>query len=99
MAPPKKTVVLDVVGLTRGLISAEHTPFLERYLSQTDVLSREIEPAFPALTCPAQSTYLTGAGPAAHGVTANVSTSDDRAAGLRTETVGVGLYCSRHMAG
>lgn len=69
---PQKTVVLDVVGLSRSLISPEHTPFLHGYLAQSDVLGRDVEPAFPALTCPAQSTYLTGTGPATHGITANV---------------------------
>lgn len=73
MTSPEKTVVLDIVGLTQSLISTDHTPFLHGYLSQPDVLSRDVEPSFPALTCPAQSTYLTGAGPASHGVTANVS--------------------------
>lgn len=69
---PQKTVVLDVVGLSRNLISPEHTPFLHGYLEQSDVLGRDVEPAFPALTCPAQSTYLSGTGPTTHGITANV---------------------------
>ena len=69
---PQKTVVLDVVGLSRNLISPQHTPFLHRYLEQSDILSRDVEPAFPALTCPAQSTYLSGTGPTTHGITANV---------------------------
>eukprot|EP00752_Nemacystus_decipiens_P013457 g11919.t1 len=68
---PQKTVVLDVVGLSRNLISPEHTPFLHGYLKQSDILSRDVEPAFPALTCPAQSTYLSGTGPTTHGITAN----------------------------
>ncbi|CAM9341334.1 unnamed protein product [Pylaiella littoralis] len=70
-AGPQKTVVLDVVGLSRNLISDEHTPFLNAYLEQSDVLGRDVEPAFPALTCPAQSTYLSGTGPTTHGITAN----------------------------
>ena len=48
-----KTVVLDVVGLTRELISRGHTPFLADYLEQTS--SVDVEPAFPALTCTAQA--------------------------------------------
>ncbi|CAM9168125.1 unnamed protein product [Scytosiphon promiscuus] len=68
---PRKTVVLDVVGLSRSLISEEHTPFLHGFLNSSDVLGRDVEPAFPALTCPAQSTYLSGAGPVTHGITAN----------------------------
>eukprot|EP00903_Cladosiphon_okamuranus_P017473 g16094.t1 len=70
-AGPQKTVVLDVVGLSRSLISPEHTPFLHKYLEQSDVLDRDVEPTFPALTCPAQSTYLSGTGPTTHGITAN----------------------------
>lgn len=69
---PRKTVVLDVVGLSRSLICEEHTPFLHGFLNSSDVLGRDVEPAFPALTCPAQSTYLSGAGPVTHGITANV---------------------------
>lgn len=70
---PQKTVVLDVVGLSRSLISEKHTPFLHRYMAQKDVLARDVEPAFPALTCPAQSTFVSGTGPSTHGITANVS--------------------------
>ncbi len=71
---PQKTVVLDVVGLSRSLISQEHTPFLYEYINskQSSTLCRDVEPAFPALTCPAQSTYLSGTGPTTHGITANV---------------------------
>lgn len=47
-----KTVVLDVVGLTRELISRGHTPFLAEYLERAS--SADVEPAFPALTCTAQ---------------------------------------------
>lgn len=83
-AGPQKTVVLDVVGLSRNLISDEHTPFLNAYLEQSDVLGRDVEPAFPALTCPAQSTYLSGTGPTTHGITANVS--DFRAYTVLIET-------------
>lgn len=75
---PQKTVVLDVVGLTRSLISKEHTPFLHRYIAQSDVLGRDVEPAFPAMTCPAQSTYLSGMGPSTHGITANVRDQIER---------------------
>lgn len=78
---PQKTVVLDVVGLTRSLISSEYTPFLHGYLRQPDVACRDIEPAFPAVTCPAQSTYFSGAGPATHGITANVGSDRARERG------------------
>lgn len=65
-----KTVVLDVVGLTRRLISPESTPFIAGYL-EGGATARDIEPAFPALTCTAQSTYTSGRGPGAHGVVGN----------------------------
>ncbi|KAG5181523.1 alkaline-phosphatase-like protein [Tribonema minus] len=72
MARPAKTVVLDVVALTRGLISEEHTPFLAEYISQHgEDLVKEVKPAFPALTCTAQATYASGKGPKHHGITAN----------------------------
>eukprot|EP00729_Bicosta_minor_P020132 gene20132-5185_t len=64
-----KTVVLDVVGLTRELISRGHTPFLAEYLERAS--SADVEPAFPALTCTAQATYVTGVGAKQHGIAGN----------------------------
>lgn len=72
---PQKTVILDVVGLSRGLITAEYMPYLHSYISQKGMVDRDIEPAFPALTCPGQSTFLTGTGPSTHGLIGNVSIS------------------------
>jgi len=63
-----KTVVLDVVGLTAGLIG-EHTPFLSSYIKHKNITN--IQPVFPALTTTAQSTYLTGKLPTAHGIVGN----------------------------
>lgn len=78
MAELHKTVVLDVVGLTRALISEENTPFLHAYLhgssgpgKAAEATLQVVEPAFPALTCTAQATYLTGHGPASHGIVGN----------------------------
>jgi len=62
----KRTVVLNVVGLTRSLIG-DHTPYL-RSLLQGSV---NIKTITPALTCPVQSTYLTGKMPSEHGIVAN----------------------------
>lgn len=63
-----RTAVLNVVGLTRGLIG-EHTPKIAAYLrAQTSV---EIDPALPAVTCTAQADYLTGQRPSRHGIVAN----------------------------
>lgn len=63
-----KTVVIDVVGLTAGLIG-EYTPFLSSYLKNKNSVA--IQPAFPALTTSAQSTYLTGKLPSSHGIVGN----------------------------
>ena len=63
-----RTVVLNVVGLTRGLIG-DHTPRIRAYLQAGH--SALIDPAFPAVTCTAQSNYLTGKPPADHGIVAN----------------------------
>ena len=64
----KKTVVLNVVGLTPGLIG-EHTPFLARWMG--DGQQASVEPVLPAVTCPVQATYLTGTAPREHGIVAN----------------------------
>lgn len=64
----KKTVVINVVGLTRGLIG-EHTPFIKSFLEKGDWAT--ITPQLPAVTCSVQATYLTGKTPAEHGIVAN----------------------------
>ena len=64
----KKTVVINVVGLTQRLIG-EHTPFLEAFLKNGR--SAHIDPVVPAVTCTAQATYLTGKTPSEHGIVAN----------------------------
>ncbi len=63
-----RTVVLDVVGLTRGLIG-EHTPRIRDFLQRGH--HAVIDPAFPAVTCTAQSDYVTGRRPTDHGIVAN----------------------------
>lgn len=64
----KKTVVINVVGLTQRLIG-EHTPFIESFLKKGK--SAYIHPVVPAVTCTAQSTYLTGKLPSEHGIVGN----------------------------
>jgi predicted AlkP superfamily pyrophosphatase or phosphodiesterase len=64
----KKTVVIDVVGLSRNLIGS-HTPFLQQYLKNKKMGS--IKPMLPALTTAVQSTYLTGKLPDSHGIVGN----------------------------
>ncbi len=64
----QKTVVLNVVGLTDRLIGP-YTPYLSRW--QKRGWQSAIAPQLPAVTCTAQSTYLTGKPPAEHGIVGN----------------------------
>ena len=64
----KRLAVLNVVGLTSDL--------LKRGLPRMNQLAakggaRLIRPALPAVTCTAQSNYLTGQPPSQHGIVAN----------------------------
>ena len=63
----QKTVVLDVVGLTPKLLTS--APRLARWAAGASTV--RIKPAFPAVTCTAQSDYLTGKDPSEHGIVAN----------------------------
>ncbi|MEP3210562.1 MAG: nucleotide pyrophosphatase/phosphodiesterase family protein [Maribacter sp.] len=63
-----KTVVINVVGLTKRLIGA-HTPFIKSFLEKGK--ASYITPVLPAVTCSAQSTYLTGKYPDEHGIVGN----------------------------
>jgi predicted AlkP superfamily pyrophosphatase or phosphodiesterase len=64
----QKTVVLNIVGLTPALIGPS-TPLLARWAAQGRTVG--ITPAFPAVTCTAQSDYLTGQYPSKHGIVGN----------------------------
>lgn len=61
-----RTVVLNVVGLTRSLL-CEQTPNLNGLAAN----SAEIEETIPAVTCPVQATYITGRPPSEHGIVGN----------------------------
>jgi predicted AlkP superfamily pyrophosphatase or phosphodiesterase len=63
-----RLAVINVVGLTEALIG-EATPALAAF-RRRGALAR-ITPAFPAVTCTAQSNYLTGVPPARHGIVGN----------------------------
>jgi predicted AlkP superfamily pyrophosphatase or phosphodiesterase len=63
----KRTVVLNVVGLTRSLLGGQQTPRLNRLLSG----SVPIHSITPAVTCSVQATYLTGRLPSSHGIVGN----------------------------
>ena len=64
----RRTVVLNVVGLTRSLLGPA-MPRLSAFAR--DGQSTAIRPAFPAVTCTAQSCYLTGLPPSQHGIVGN----------------------------
>src|SRR5947208_2954230 len=63
-----RLAVIDVVGLTESLVGP-HTPKIAEFLKQG--AKATIVPAFPAVTCTAQSNYLTGKIPTHHGIVAN----------------------------
>ena len=64
----RKTVVLNVVGLTADLIR-RGAPRLAQWAQSGTLTS--IDSAFPAVTCSAQSDYLTGLRADGHGVVGN----------------------------
>jgi predicted AlkP superfamily pyrophosphatase or phosphodiesterase len=64
----RRTVVLNVVGLTHDLLGS-NTPRLNAFASGGQVAT--IAPVLPAVTCSVQATYLTGAWPDAHGIVGN----------------------------
>lgn len=63
-----KTAVLNIVGLTPGVIG-EHTPFLSKWIEKGKMAS--INSMLPAVTCSVQATYLTGVMPDQHGIVGN----------------------------
>jgi predicted AlkP superfamily pyrophosphatase or phosphodiesterase len=63
-----RTAVINVVGLTGSLIGPA-MPNIARFAGRGKMA--RIVPAFPAVTCTAQSNYLTGERPARHGIVAN----------------------------
>ncbi|MGO8765999.1 MAG: alkaline phosphatase family protein [Limisphaerales bacterium] len=63
-----RVAVINVVGLTERLIG-EHTPRIAEFVKHGALA--HIAPAFPAVTCTAQSNYLTGKRPSEHGIVGN----------------------------
>jgi len=63
-----RTAILNIVGLTPGLVGG-HTPNIQRFVEKTALIP--VRPVLPAVTCTAQSTYLTGKSPSDHGIVAN----------------------------
>ncbi len=64
----KRTAVINVVGLTSGLIG-DRTPNIQAFVERKQL--SKVKPAFPAVTCTAQSDMLSGKPPAQHGAVAN----------------------------
>jgi predicted AlkP superfamily pyrophosphatase or phosphodiesterase len=64
----KPLVVVNIVGLTPALLG-EHTPHLNALIA--DGFLAELEGVFPAVTCTAQASMLTGSLPRDHGIVAN----------------------------
>ncbi len=64
-----RSAILNVVGLAPGLLG-EDTPHLNKFLAG-DAKMVPVKPVLPAVTCTAQSTYLTGKLPSEHGIVGN----------------------------
>lgn len=64
----QRTAVINIVGLTGSLIG-EHTPRIRDFAARG--AQAVVSPAFPAVTCTAQSTYLTGTPASVHGIVGN----------------------------
>lgn len=63
-----RLAVINLVGLSKSLLG-EHMPGLTKFSKEQGIQS--FSPAFPAVTCTAQSSMVTGTSPAEHGVVAN----------------------------
>jgi len=63
-----RLAVLDIVGLSESLLGP-HLPGLTAFAEKHG--RQSYAPAFPAVTCTAQSSIITGASPARHGIVAN----------------------------
>ena len=63
-----KTAIINIVGLSKRIIGPK-TPFLNQWIQNKNL--SYIDPVLPAVTCSAQTTYLTGKWPSEHGIVAN----------------------------
>ena len=64
----ERTAVINVVGLTSRVLGAD-TPRMQSAVRDGGLI--QVKPVLPAVTCTAQSTYLTGELPSKHGAVAN----------------------------
>ncbi|MGY6648589.1 alkaline phosphatase family protein [Wenyingzhuangia sp. IMCC45574] len=65
----QQTVVINVVGLTSKILENQSL-FISKWCRENKQLAT-IEPVLPAVTCSAQTTYLTGKWPSEHGIIGN----------------------------
>lgn len=63
-----RVAVINIVGLSESLLG-EHTPRLSAFARRHGIASHR--PAFPAVTCTAQSSIVTGTTPREHGIVGN----------------------------
>ena len=68
MIAMNRLAVINVVGLTEALIG-EYTPRIADFRHRGALA--HIAPSFPAVTCTAQTNYLTGKTPSEHGIVGN----------------------------
>jgi predicted AlkP superfamily pyrophosphatase or phosphodiesterase len=64
----QRTAVINIVGLSDSLLGP-HTPLLTEFAAARG--RQSWQPEFPAVTCTAQSSILTGTSPARHGIVGN----------------------------
>jgi predicted AlkP superfamily pyrophosphatase or phosphodiesterase len=64
----QRTAVINIVGLSESLLG-EHTPELCEFATKHG--RQSWQPEFPAVTCTAQSSLVTGTSPAEHGIVGN----------------------------
>jgi predicted AlkP superfamily pyrophosphatase or phosphodiesterase len=64
----RRTAIINVVGLTESLLG-RGMPSITKFAKQGSKVA--IAPAFPAVTCTAQTNYLTGVAPERHGIVGN----------------------------
>jgi len=69
MNRPVRLAILNVVGLSRSLLGT-HSPFLNAFI-RTNGGCNTYQPAFPAVTCTAQSAVTTGLPVDSHGIVSN----------------------------
>src|ERR671939_1041717 len=65
----KYIIVLDIVGLEVGHIDSNLLPNIGDIAAHGE--AAKMQPVFPALTCPVQSSILSGKYPSQHGIIAN----------------------------